>query len=29
MCKNGNWLDVSLQHIITTVEGGSKITIAT
>ncbi len=27
MCKNGNWLDVSVQHTITTIEGGSKITI--
>jgi hypothetical protein len=29
MCKDGNWLDVSLQHTITIIEGGSKITIVT
>jgi hypothetical protein len=29
MCQNGNWLDVSLQHTITTIKGGSKITTTT
>ncbi len=29
MCQNGNWLDVSLQHTITTIEGGSKIVTTT
>jgi len=29
MCQNGNWLDVSLQQTITTIEGGSKIATTT